>query len=98
MRLKAEERTKIIQYAKYFFGNEINLYLFGSRVYDKKKGGDIDLYLESEQIINMQTQIKFLTAIYKDVTQRKVDLLVKTPSSKNLPIYKTAKKEGILLC
>jgi len=98
MRFKAEEKNKIIQYAKDFFGNEINLYLFGSRVYDNKKGGDIDLYLESENIIDMQTQIKFLTAIYKDITQRKVDLLVKTPSSNNLPIYKTAKKEGILLC
>ena len=98
MRLKVEEKNKIIQYAKDFFGNEVSLYLFGSRVDDNKKGGDIDLFLESEEIIDMQTQIKFLTAIYKDITQRKVDLLIKTPASKNLSIYKTAKKEGILLC
>ena len=98
MRLKLEEKNKIIQYAKDFFGNEVSLYLFGSRVDDNKKGGDIDLFLESEEIIDMQTQIKFLTAIYTDITQRKVDLLIKTPASKNLSIYKTAKKEGILLC
>ncbi|TXL12346.1 DNA polymerase subunit beta [Methylococcaceae bacterium HT4] len=98
MRLNVEEKNKIIQYAKVFFGNEANLYLFGSRVDDAKKGGDIDLFLESEEIIDMQTQIQFLTAIYKDITQRKVDLLVKMPTSKNLTIYITAKQEGILLC
>ncbi|TXK93942.1 DNA polymerase subunit beta [Methylococcaceae bacterium CS1] len=98
MRLNVEEKNKIIQYAKVFFGNEANLYLFGSRVDDAKKGGDIDLFLESEEIIDMQTQIQFLTAIYKDITQRKVDLLVKMPTSKNLTIYIIAKQEGILLC
>ncbi|TXL13748.1 hypothetical protein BMR06_16685 [Methylococcaceae bacterium HT5] len=65
---------------------------------DAKKGGDIDLFLESEEIIDMQTQIQFLTAIYKDTTQREVDFLIKIPTPKNLPIYKIAKKEGILLC
>ena len=98
MRLNVEEKNKIIQYAKVFFGNEANLYLFGSRVDDAKKGGDIDLFLESEEIIDMQTQIQFLTAIYKDTTQREVDFLIKIPTPKNLPIYKIAKKEGILLC
>ena len=98
MRLSEEEKNKIIQCAKDFFGNEIKLYLFGSRVDDDKKGGDIDLFLESEEGVDMQTQIQFLAAIYKNITQRKVDLLIKTPSSKKLPIYNTAKKEGILLC
>ncbi|TXL19566.1 DNA polymerase subunit beta, partial [Methylococcaceae bacterium HT2] len=73
-------------------------YLFGSRVDDAKKWGDIDLFLESEEIIDMQTQIQFLTAIHKDITQRKVDLLLKIPTSKNLPIYIIAKQEGISLC
>jgi len=36
----------IIEYAKQYFGNDSKLYLFGSRVYDDKKGGDIDLLLE----------------------------------------------------
>ena len=98
MRLKEEEKDKIVLYAKKHFGNRIKLYLFGSRVYDNKKGGDIDLLIETEELIDMQTQIKFLAAIYKNITQRKIDLLIKTPESQDLPIYKTAKKEGVLLC
>ncbi len=36
MRLKIEEKDKIVLYAKKYFGNKIKLYLFGSRVYDNK--------------------------------------------------------------
>ena len=98
MRLSEEEKKKIIFCAKNLFGDDIKLYLFGSRVDDDKKGGDIDLFIESEEMVDMQTQIKFLSAIYKNITQRKVDLLIQTPTSKKLAIYNTAKKEGILLC
>jgi len=98
MRLKVEEKNKIVYYAKEFFGKDIKLYLFGSRVDDNKKGGDIDLFLESKENIDMRTQVNFLAAIYKEITQRKIDLLIKTPSSEDLSIYKTAKKEGVLLC
>jgi len=98
MRLNSSEKNKIIEYAKFYFGTHIKLYLFGSRVDDNKKGGDIDLYLEAETVIDLQTQINFLTAIYKNITQRKVDLIIKMPNSKPLAIYKTARQEGIVLC
>ena len=44
----------IIEYAKQYFGNDSKLYLFGSRVYDDKKGGDIDLLLESAHDIMLE--------------------------------------------
>lgn len=98
MRLKKEIKNQIIKYASQSFGMGIKLYLFGSRVYDNKKGGDIDLYLESSKEIDINQQIKFLNNIYKNVTQRKIDLVINTPSKKNRPIFQTAKEEGILLC
>jgi len=48
--------------------------------------------------IDMQIQVHFLRDIYKNVTERKVDLLIKTPFTQDKPILHTAKKEGILLC
>jgi len=98
MRINNKDKNKIIEYARFYFGSQIKLYLFGSRMDDNKKGGDIDLYLETETEIDLQLQINFLTAIYKNITQRKVDLIIKMPNSKPLAIYKTAKQEGILLC
>lgn len=98
MRLNVEMKNQIIKYAGQSFGTDIKLYLFGSRVYENKKGGDIDLYLESSKEIDINQQIKFLSTIYKHVTQRKVDLIIKTPSREDKPIFHTAKHEGILLC
>ena len=98
MRLKPEVKQQIIQYAKQYFGDDSKLYLFGSRIYDDKKGGDIDILLESMHNVDMQVQVNFLRDIYKNVTERKVDLIVKTPFTKDRPIFHTAKREGILLC
>ena len=53
----------------------------------KKKGGDIDLFLESDENIDIEDQIAFLKEIYISVTQRKVDFIIKSPSKKNRPIY-----------
>ena len=98
MRLEPKVKQLIIKYAKQHFGDDSKLYLFGSRIYDDKKGGDIDLYLESMRDIDMQLQVDFLRDINKNVTERKVDLIIKTPFTLDKPILHTAKKQGILLC
>jgi hypothetical protein len=98
MRLDEATQTQIVKYAKSYFGNEIKLFLFGSRIDDKRKGGDIDLYLESTQEIDLETQIKFLTALNRAGIDRKIDLLVNSPRHKHRPIFDTAKTEGIPLC
>ena len=98
MRLEPKLKQLIIKYAKQHFGDDSKLYLFGSRIYDDKKGGDIDLYLESVRDIDMQLQVDFLRDINKNVTERKVDLIIKTPFTQDKPILHTAKKQGILLC
>jgi uncharacterized protein len=53
MRLTTFEITAINQNAKNIFGDAAKVYLFGSRVDDSKKGGDIDLYVISENQDNL---------------------------------------------
>ncbi len=48
--------------------------------------------------IEKSNELKFLTGFHRFATGRKVDLIVKTPSSRAKMIYETAKREGILLC
>ena len=96
MRISQNE-INIIKNAILEYIMDAKIFLFGSRVDDSKKGGDIDIFVETKLDITLKEQIKILSKIEMLGVSRKVDLIVKTPKSKEQPIFKTAKKEGIIL-
>lgn len=53
MRLKPKEIQAIKKAAKKQFGAGAKIFLFGSREDDSKKGGDIDLYIETASKENL---------------------------------------------
>ncbi|MDF1884207.1 nucleotidyltransferase domain-containing protein [Sulfurimonas sp. SAG-AH-194-C21] len=97
MRLDKIVHQKIVEYSKEYF-NDFEMYLFGSRVDDTKKGGDIDLFIDSKSEIPLSIQMQFLKQLYKNVTQRKIDLVVKSPLKKDMAIFHTAVTTGVKLC
>lgn len=98
MRLQEKQIESIVKIAKEIFGNDIIVYLFGSRADDTQKGGDIDLYIRSKEKIPAEHKIKFLSSIYRNVTERKVDLLVADSSKELNKIQREAMIKGIKLC
>lgn len=75
MRLKENE---IIQIKKSFESvfQTGKIYLFGSRIDDTKKGGDIDLYLEIEDKTNLfEKKIKFLAKLKIKIGDQKIDVV-----------------------
>jgi len=83
---------------KYF--NEVfqsgEIYLFGSRVFDDKKGGDIDLYLKIDDHSNLfDKKIKFLAKIKRELGEQKIDVVFNQDSSRL--IEQEAQKWGIKL-
>ena len=64
---------------KYF--HDADLYLFGSRVDDDARGGDIDLLLLSDTKIDSKKLRKFKTDFYKRYGWQKLDLVNFTRSS-----------------
>ena len=96
MRITNDE-IKIIKSAILEVLKNAKIYLFGSRLYDDKKGGDIDVFVESTEDITLKEKVSILAQIDILGIKRKVDLIIKTPSSKEQPIFKTAIKEGVLL-
>ena len=82
----------ILKYVK-----EPKIILFGSRVYDNKKGGDIDILVETKENITIKTQIKILAECEIKGIYRKIDMIFKTPFKKEQSIFKIAIKEGIVL-
>ena len=83
------------------FGAGAGVWLFGSRADDSKRGGDIDLLIETDQTdINALTraEITFLTQLQMKLGEQKIDVLLDYPSRKTRPpIFAIAKTTGILL-
>jgi predicted nucleotidyltransferase len=99
MRLKQQELDIIKQSAIKFFGDSSHIYIFGSRVDDAKKGGDIDIFIETNKNENiLESKIKFLVELEKKLGEQKIDLIVKNINSdENLPVYDIAKRQGVRL-
>ena len=95
MRLNQHYINSIKKYFIQIFKNG-EIYLFGSRIDDSKKGGDIDLYLVVENPINLfEKKIKFLARLKRELGEQKIDIVFNI--DKNRPIEQEAIKWGIKL-
>ena len=74
---------------------DAKIFLFGSRADDTKRGGDIDLYVETASHPNRMSVAR-LRGDIEDALEIKVDVVV-NDHQKNEPIYNIARKTGIVL-
>ena len=98
MRLSDFERQSIL---KHFYSSlsDGKLYLFGSRVDDSKKGGDIDLYIETTtKDYNYQKILELNAKIQEDIGYQKIDIVVnQIDKNQDKLIYNNAKSTGVFL-
>lgn len=73
---------------------EARIYLYGSRVDDSKKGGDIDLLVLSRSL-TFQEKLRLRAKLSECLGDQKVDLTVATDTHK--PFMRLALNEGIEL-
>jgi predicted nucleotidyltransferase len=73
---------------------EAQVYLFGSRVDDTARGGDIDLLVLSKRI-GVMKKIEILAKLHLELGDRKIDLAVFPDASR--PFAKIALQSGIRL-
>ena len=101
MRLTDQQRAIIRATVAETFGGGAAVWLFGSRVDDLKRGGDIDLLIETDQVdidAIARAEISFMTKIQAKLEEQKIDVLLDYPSRKTRPpIFSIAKQTGILL-
>lgn len=76
MRLEKRVITKIKNAIDNSFG-KVDTYLFGSRVDDQKKGGDIDIAIDANISKSefRKRKIKFLTNLFKQDFHLKIDIV-----------------------
>jgi len=78
MRISDDLSMAILETAREFFGNSCRVILFGSRVHDHLRGGDIDLLIESDLDISeaVQKRWKFLARLCMRFGERSYDVVL----------------------
>lgn len=101
IRLSEFEQNAIVDTFDQFFMPDDELWLFGSRADPSKKGGDIDLYVETtmqDSATALTAKIDFLVQLKKIIGDQKIDLVLRLKNSQsNLLIDKLAKETGVKL-
>ena len=99
MRLTPEQIHSIKSTAQAVLGADVQVTLFGSRVHDDQKGGDVDLMLEVPQAIAEPAIMSARVAarVSRCMQGRKVDVVLIAPNLLEQPIHRIARQEGIRL-
>lgn len=94
MRLSQEQSKIIKTIVAREFESDASVWLFGSRTDDLRRGGDIDLYVETrhpELLRELHCKI-----VIEEAIDLHVDMIVALPGD-DRPIARIAKREGIRL-
>ena len=99
MRLTPEQIHIIKSTAQSVLGESAQVILFGSRVDDTLKGGDIDLLMELDTRVPNKTQAigQIYAQLIRGLGDRKIDILIKDPSTQPAAIFSVAKEKGVRL-
>jgi predicted nucleotidyltransferase len=97
MRLTHQQAETIRKAAQAVFGPGTRVVLFGSRVDDSRRGGDIDLLIQPETHGQTLTEkIRFLGILERELGERKVDVVIEQPGDSR-PIVRVAHEMGVAL-
>ena len=99
MRLTPAQIDTIKSTAKAVLGEGAQVTLFGSRVDDTAKGGDVDLMIEVTEALADPAVVaaRIASKVSRAMNGRKVDVLLKAPNLLEQPIHRIAVQQGVAL-
>lgn len=102
IRLEAFQLQAILDAFNAYFLPEDSLWIFGSRTELHKRGGDIDLYIETKSINAKDAydrETKFISEIWDKIGEQKIDIVMNLVGldGAELPIYQVARTKGVKL-
>ena len=99
MRLTQEQINAIRISVNEVFGLGSQVWLFGSRVDERRRGGDIDLLVRPAATHirpSLASKIRFLNKLERRIGERKVDVVVEVDDDSR-PIVRVAHETEVLL-
>lgn len=99
MRLTSAQVETIRSTAQQVLGARVRVILFGSRVDDQRKGGDVDLMVEVPDVIDEPALLsaRIASRVSRAMDGRKVDVVLKAPNLMVQPIHQIAQQTGVVL-
>ncbi len=99
MRISPHARDAIIRTTAELAGAGSRVHLFGSRLHDHLRGGDIDLLVECPQPVSRPVWLaaQITARLQRILGERKIDVLLIDPSTVLEPVHRVARAEGVEL-
>lgn len=100
MRLSEKQVDLIKSAATEVLGDEARIWLFGSRVDDQRRGGDIDLYVELPADLDQQRvalETRFWARLQRDLGEQRIDIITHVAGTPMRPVDQQARSTGICL-
>lgn len=98
VRLSPPEVKILVKATHHCFGDTAKIWLFGSRADDTKRGGDIDLLIETDLISGIvSAKLKMREEIWNEFGEQKIDILVRSRQDEPSPIHLIAMQTGVEL-
>lgn len=99
MRLAPDQQRIIRETAHELLGPSARVRLFGSRLDDSARGGDVDLLVEVPHPVDhpARAAAELAAAISRRLSGRKVDVIIAAPNLRRLSIHDVAAREGVPL-
>jgi len=96
MRLTPKAREIIRRTTREVFGDEARVRLFGSRIDDSQRGGDIDLLVElpSRHADSRSKSLRLAALLQMQLGDQPIDILVIDPETALQPIHRVAAATG----
>ena len=99
MRLTIEQTQLVRKTVDTVLNAPSNIWLFGSRINDDKRGGDIDLFIETQSPCTnrAETICRLYGELVMTLGEQKIDILLKDKNTVEVPIFEIARQNGVLL-
>ncbi len=96
MRLSADQIALIRSAVTTVAGEPVKIYVFGSRLRDDARGGDLDLYVESTDRLSLLQRARIKLSLEQGLGMP-VDIVVSQLNAERTPFQNIARLQGVLI-
>jgi len=99
MRINPAEAKLIRSLVQAQFGKETRLWLFGSRVDDTARGGDVDVLVDVDHVLENPAWAASCaeSTLMRALGGRRVDVVLAAPNLQETSLHRLARRDGVPL-